>query len=99
MKTVTFEAKTKVSKTSQSRMGYNIGMPVQPNEKSQLALGKKVREVREKRNLTQEEVAKAMGISINHYAGIERGEENPTYAVLEEICKVLKVRSSEILPF
>ncbi len=99
MKTVRNEAKLTISKTSISRMGYNIAMPVEPNKKSQIELGKNAREAREKKNLTQEEVAKAVGISINHYAGIERGEENPTLAVLEQICKVLKVKSSEILPF
>ena len=46
-----------------------------------------------------EEVAKNIGISVTYYAGIERGEENPTYAVLEGICKVLRIKSSEILPY
>lgn len=74
-------------------------MPVEVNHKSQLEFGKKLREIREQRRLFQDDVAKAVGISITYYAGIERGEENPTFSVLEQICKVLKVKSSEILPF
>lgn len=80
-------------------MRYTITMPVEINHKSQLEFGKRLREIRERRRLFQEDVAKAVGISITYYAGIERGEENPTYSVLEQICKVLKVKSSEILPF
>jgi len=49
--------------------------------------------------LSQEDVAKMSGISTTYYAGIERGEENPTIAVIEYICKTLRVKSSEILPF
>jgi transcriptional regulator with XRE-family HTH domain len=74
-------------------------MTVDVNPRSQQYTGKKLKEIRERRNLSQEEVAKTSGISITYYAGIERGEENPTYAVLESICKTLKIKSSEILPF
>ena len=74
-------------------------MSVDPNPKSQQEFGKKLRKIREEKNLSQGEVAKLIGISITFYAGIERGEENPTFAVLENICKALKVKSSEILPF
>lgn len=70
-----------------------------PNEKSQKAFGKKLREVREDKGLSQEVVAKLSKISTTHYAGIERGEENPTFSVLESICIALKIKSSEVLPF
>lgn len=95
----TFEAKKQIAKIKLSKMRYTITMPVEINHKSQLEFGKKLREIREQRRLFQEDVAKSVGISITYYAGIERGEENPTYSVLEQICKVLKVKSSEILPF
>ena len=74
-------------------------MTVEVNLKSQQYIGKKLKEIREQRKLSQEEVAKTTGISITYYAGIERGEENPTIAVIESICKALRVQSSEILPF
>ena len=74
-------------------------MTVEINPKSQQYTGKKLKEIRERRNLSQEEVAKNIGISVTYYAGIERGEENPTYAVLEGICSVLRIKSSEILPY
>ncbi|NCN59207.1 hypothetical protein GW940_04805 [Candidatus Microgenomates bacterium] len=37
--------------------------------------------------------------SITFHAGIERGEENPTFALIRHICKALKVKSSDVLPF
>ncbi len=74
-------------------------MTVDVNPKDQQYLGKKLKEIRERKNLSQEEVANIVGISITYYAGIERGEENPTFAVLGRICRTLRIKSSEILPF
>lgn len=61
--------------------------------------GKKLRNVREQRKFTQKEVAESAGITTSYYARIERGEENPTYTVIKNICKALKVKSSDILNF
>ncbi|PIZ63015.1 XRE family transcriptional regulator [Candidatus Roizmanbacteria bacterium CG_4_10_14_0_2_um_filter_39_13] len=74
-------------------------MKVTIDPKSQEEFGKNLREIREQNKLSQEEVAKAIGISVTYYAGIERGEENPTFAVIRHICKALKVKSSDVLPF
>jgi transcriptional regulator with XRE-family HTH domain len=74
-------------------------MNVEANKQSQKKLGTNLRKIRVGKELSQEEVATAVGISVTYYAGIERGEENPTYAVIESICKALKVKSSQILPF
>ena len=62
-------------------------------------IGKKLKETRIKLGLKQSDVAKKAEISINYYARIERDEENPTIETLEKILKVLKVKSSDILPF
>ena len=70
-----------------------------PDEKSQKAFGKNLRSVRETKNLSQEDVATLSKISTTHYAGIERGEQNPTFSVIENICNALKVKSSQVLPF
>ena len=61
--------------------------------------GRKLKEVRDQRNLTQEDVAKDAGITTSYYARIERGEENPTFAVIQNICKTLNIKSSSIMPF
>lgn len=74
-------------------------MTVRMNAKTQKEIGRRLREIRDRKNLLQEDVANAVGISNTYYAGIERGEENPTIAVIENICKSLKIKSSDILPF
>ena len=66
---------------------------------SQEQLGKKIKKARQKAELTQVQVAEKAGIHVNYYARIERGEENPSFDVIESIAKALKVKSSEILPF
>lgn len=66
---------------------------------SQDKLGKNIRKVRERFGLTQASVAERAGIHVNYYARIERGEENPSFEVLERVAKALRVKSSEILPF
>lgn len=74
-------------------------MTVKVSSKDQQHLGNKLKGIRESSSLSQEEVAKSVGISTTYYAGIERGEENPTFAVLGSICRSLKINSSKILPF
>lgn len=66
---------------------------------SQVKLGNKLREAREKKDLTQAELAKKVGINVNFYARVERGEVQAALDTLEKIFKVLKVKSSDILPF
>lgn len=62
-------------------------------------LGKNIKKIREKLGFTQAQVAEKAGVHTNYFARVERGEENPSYEVLEAIAKALKVKSSEILPF
>lgn len=66
---------------------------------SQQRIGKKLKKIREEKNLSQEDVAKAAGIATGYYSRVERGKHSPSSSVLERICKVLKIKSSDILPF
>lgn len=59
-------------------------------------LGEKLKAAREKTKLTQAEVAEKAGTHVNYYARIERGEENPSYEILHNILKVLKIKSLNI---
>jgi DNA-binding XRE family transcriptional regulator len=62
-------------------------------------VGKKLKEARESKNLTQSDLAKKADINVNYYARIERGEENPSLEVLQKLFKALNIKSSDILPF
>lgn len=61
--------------------------------------GKRIRALREKKGLTQAQVAEKAGIHVNYYARVERGEPNPRIPIIEKIAKALGVKSSDILPF
>lgn len=63
------------------------------------AIGRQLREARLKRGLTQVEVADKANLNDGYYSRVERGEANLSVVTLESILKVLKVKSSKILPF
>lgn len=69
------------------------------DQKTREDLGDKLRKVREKKDLTQQELAERADINVNYYARIERGEVNFSIDILRKIVKALGVKSSEILPF
>jgi transcriptional regulator with XRE-family HTH domain len=52
-------------------------------------VGRNVRSLRKARGLTQEALAHAAEIDTRYVGGIERGEENPTVAVLARMASVL----------
>ncbi|NMC35456.1 helix-turn-helix transcriptional regulator [Candidatus Beckwithbacteria bacterium] len=64
-----------------------------------IQVGKKLKKARQKRSLTQQQVADKVGIHVSYYYRIERGVVNPSIEILEQVCKVLKIKGSEILPF
>ncbi len=67
--------------------------------KDKKVMGQKLKEIRKKKNMTQADVAIKANITINYYARIERGEENPSFEVIKGLTVALKVKSSEILSF
>jgi transcriptional regulator with XRE-family HTH domain len=67
-----------------------------PSDKSQPALGKGIRELREKKGLTQEAVAHDAGITTATLGVIERGLSNPTWATLKAVAEAVDVSMVEI---
>jgi len=62
-------------------------------------IGRQLQLARQRKGLTQAEVAERAGTTVNHYAKIERGEVVPSLKTLEKIVKALGVKSSDVLPF
>ena len=62
-----------------------------------VAFGKKVREERLKRKLTQEGLAKIAGVHRTYIGMIERGEKNLTLTNLLKISKALNVKTSKLV--
>ena len=67
-----------------------------PSDKPQPALGNAIRQLREKKGLTQEAVAHDAGITTATLGVIERGLSNPTWATLKGIAAALDVSMVEI---
>jgi transcriptional regulator with XRE-family HTH domain len=59
--------------------------------------GRVVRDLRESKGLTQEELADRAGISATYVGFIERGDSVPTLTVILEIADGLGVRAAELL--
>lgn len=51
-----------------------------------------IKSAREKKNLTQVQVAEKAGLNTNYYSVIERGETNPSYTTLKKIGEVLDIK-------
>lgn len=60
-------------------------------------VGINVRRLRLAKKLTQESLAADSGIDMRYLGGIERGQENPTIAVVGDIAKALGVHPSALL--
>ena len=63
----------------------------------QEALGKRIKAAREKKNMTQEELAAAVDYGVGHMSVIERGIKPPKLDKLVAIANVLGVGTDELL--
>lgn len=60
-------------------------------------LGRRIRDLRRKRGLTQERLAEAASVDVKYLGNIERGKENPTIGTLEKLANTLSVKVHQIL--
>jgi transcriptional regulator with XRE-family HTH domain len=58
-------------------------------------VGANVRRLRKERGLSQEALAGEAGLAMRHLGRIERGEGNPTVAVLAKLAEALGVRPTD----
>lgn len=69
-----------------------MGKPDEP----QPALGKAIRQLREKRGATQEALAYEAGITTGTLSLIERGQSNPAWGTVKAIATALGVSMGEL---
>ncbi len=62
-----------------------------------IAFGKRVRELRKERNLSQEELAELAELHRNYVGGIERGERNVGLTNIVKLARGLNVRPAKLL--
>lgn len=48
----------------------------------------KLQEFRQSKNLTQEQMADQLDITVSHYKALEYGQRNPSFELMEKIKKV-----------
>lgn len=60
------------------------------------ALGRRVRQLRESRRLTQDEFARKSGISVSFASLLERGGRSPSYETLLKIAEALEVQVADL---
>ncbi|MCG3206386.1 MAG: hypothetical protein KCHDKBKB_03122 [Elusimicrobia bacterium] len=64
--------------------------------KTHTKLGERIKELRKKLGMTQEDLAFKVGVDRSYMGFVERGEKNPTVATISKISKSLKVSLSEL---
>ena len=65
----------------------------------QQKLGQRIASLRKARKLTQEQLAEAIGCSVEFISLVERGVNAPSVAGLEKFAKVLKTEVKELFNF
>ncbi|HEX5762289.1 MAG TPA: helix-turn-helix transcriptional regulator [Solirubrobacterales bacterium] len=66
------------------------------SDQPQPALGEAIRQLRRKRDLTQEDVAHAAGITTGTLSLIERGHANPTWSTVKAIAGALDTSLAKV---
>ena len=58
-------------------------------------IGSRIREIRNKKGITQDQLAERVGISSKYLSSIERGKENPTLSTILKLARSLDVMPAE----
>ena len=69
------------------------------SSKLTIYIGHQLHRARQKKGLTQAEVADLVGTKTNYYAKLERGVAVPSLKMLEKVIEALGAKSSDVLPF
>lgn len=64
-----------------------------------MRFGKRIRQLRQMQDLTQEQLAEAANLSVSFLGGVERGVKSPTIETLEKLATALGVTLAEMMNF
>lgn len=66
-------------------------------QKEVLKFGKKLREIRLSKKLSQGDVAKVLDVHRSYISGLERGIRNPSLVTVQKIAKALGVSADKLI--
>jgi DNA-binding XRE family transcriptional regulator len=79
-------------------MHYNVRYTEYVNNKNPtIRLGKNMKRIREKKQMSQGDICRAINFDRAFISNIESGKGNPTLATIEKIAQALNVGSDELL--
>jgi len=64
----------------------------------QVRFGRRLRETRQGRGISQEKLAELAGLHRTYISGVERGERNISLANIERLARALGVAMSDLMP-
>jgi len=67
------------------------------NENALLKLGRRLTEIRQKQDLSIDELASRAGIDVREIGGIEAGKVDPTLTTLFALCRALAISPDQLL--
>lgn len=67
--------------------------------KLQLAIGKKIKLIRESKNIAQQDLAAKCNFEKSNMARLEAGKTNPTIYTLQKIANSLEISLSDLVTF
>ena len=62
-----------------------------------LQFGKKLKEVRLKKKLSQGDIGRKLGVHRSYISGLERGKRNPSLLTINKMAKAIGVEPKELL--
>lgn len=66
-------------------------------KKEVIDFGKRLREVRIKKQLSQGDVAKILRVHRTYISGLERGKRNPSLLTIQKVAKALGVATKDLI--
>ncbi len=74
----------------------SVPVGMRRSDQPQPALGEAIRQLRQKRDITQEDLAHAAGVTTGTLSLVERGHANPTWSTVTNLADALEVSMGDL---
>lgn len=64
-----------------------------------MSVGKRIRRLRRRSGLTQEELAEKVDVSVTHIGLVETGKRRMSLKTLQRVASALGIKTRELIPF